>query len=429
MKKHLPFSLALGALAVLVAFPAASLDGDAGGLMVAVGKVSPPPVLEALDAELYDYQVFELDLAAIDQRVRTHGALNLHLGNQTFDLRLEENNLRDASFQRAELSKDGIRYLEPGPITTFKGVVAGDPDSVVRLSVTPELFSGFISTGGEMIFVDPVVDFTRGHELERSLRPATGDVVVYREGDVRRIDAGSCASGVEHDLGSLLETLPSARATALSNLTDGLDVETAETHQYRTLEVALECDGQYYVAYGSGGATSRMEGIMNDVDGFIYDSELNMGINIVFSGCWTSVSGDPYTSLNASTTLSQMRSFWSFGDGASIATNRDVVHQFSGKDFSGSTIGIAYVGVICNASSYAVGISQDISGSASRRRLTAHEIGHNLDANHDTGVSCSGNGPIMCPSIQSGSSSAADDFSTASFNDIDDHIDTYGSCI
>ena len=417
--------LSLALLAIFAALPTFAIDPDA---ISVAPKVSSMEVLQALDAEFHAYQIFELDLRTIDRRVRSHGALDLHLGNRSFPLKLEENDLRSADFRWVELRRDGLRDLEPGPVTTFRGTVAGDPDSVVRLTVTPELFTGFIYTGDEMFYVDPVADFTSGLALGEGLRPAVGDVVVYREIDQRHLKAGTCASSHEHDLGEFLDTLPSARASAFESLGIDLSQQVEETHQFRTLEVALECDGQYRARFGQTGAINRMEGVMNDVDGFIYRSELNLGINVVFAGCWQNAGTDPYTSLNASTTLNQMANFWS-GDGAGIAPSRDVVHQFSGKNFSGSTIGIAFVGVICRNRSLSVGISQDVSGSATRRRLTAHEIGHNLSANHDSSAGCGGNGPIMCPSIQSGGSSAADDFSNQSFNSIDNHIDNFGGCI
>lgn len=425
MKQVFTNSLRLAMVLLLAAVPAMAQGPSNDELLVAISKQLSPEAQSALDAELFDYHVFELDLDKLNGRVRKDGRLNLHLGNKTFELRLEENNLRGQGYRRAALSADGVELVDPGPITTFRGTIAGDSESVVRLSVTPDLFSGFIYSGGEMLFVDPVSDFTRGLKLPKAAAPGRGDVVVYLEKNHRGNPAGSCGVPGHKGLGPDHAHLSGQRGDLLDNL--GLS-EVTKTHQFRTFEIALECDGQYHSIYGLNGGVNRMEGIMNDVDGFIYVSELNLGINVVFSGCWTSISGDPYTSLNASTTLNQMANWWA-ANGDGLAPSRDATHQFSGKDFSGSTIGIAFVGVICTNPDLSVGISQDISSSAGRRRLTAHELGHNLSANHDSGVNCSGNGPIMCPSIQTGGSSAADDFSNASLNSIDNHIDSFGSCI
>lgn len=421
--KRFSLVLSLTLIAFLAAIPVlaeTTQSDDSTPVIVGLSKQSSPAVSDALDAAFFSYHVFELDLPAIDHQVRSTGRLDIHLGNQTHRLELEENNLRDENFRWFSLDKEGSRDLEPGPITTFRGTVVGDPDSIVRLSVAPDMFTGFIWQNGAMLTIDPVSDFTRGLRLRGSERPAAGDVVVYLESDIADLHGGGCGTKAYHDLsdtglGVASKVLPTY------DFTKGF--------VFRTLEVALECDGQYHQAFGMNGAINRMEGIMNSVDGVIYRNELNLGINVVFAGCWTSIPNDPYTSLNASTTLNQMANWWN-ANGDNFAPTRDVTHQFSGKNFTGSTIGIAFVGVICNNRPASVGISQDVSGSASRRRLTAHEIGHNLSANHDGGgVNCGGNGPIMCPSIQSGGSSAADDFSNQSLNSIDNHIDSFGSCI
>ena len=419
-------TLLMAALLLLIAAVPGWSQGPADDVIVAISKAAPLHVQSALDEELFDYHVFEMDFAAINDRVRSTGRLRIHLGNQTFDLELEENNMRAEGFRKVHMSLDGNHTdLDPGPIVTFKGQLIGNPESDARLTITEDLFTGYIRTAGEALFIDPVEDFTRG-TIRAKGGAVSHDVVVYSDSMIRGGKGDQCGVADEHDLRHSLE-LVGARADFL-----GAQELGNKTHQFRTLEVALECDGQYRTQFGNPGAFNRMEGIMNDVEGFIYEDELNLGINITFSGCWTSISGDPYTSLNASTTLSQMRNWWNANQ---RSVTRDNAHQFSGKDFSGGTIGIAFVGVICNSPSNAYGISQDISGSAARRRLTAHEIGHNLSAGHDNqspvcpGVNCNGNGPIMCSFIQTGGSSAADNFSSCSFNDIDDHIDSVGGCI
>lgn len=392
----------------------------AGELVVGLPKTAAPSIQETLDGMLYEYTVFELDTVAIERQVRETGEMKLHLGNQTFDLVVELNNLRSEDYREVILSLDGPAIeLEPSPVTTFAGHLADDPTSIVRLNVLPDRFEGYIKTADEWVFIDPVSDYAREAGLPTKAI-ASGEVVFYRNGDVIPGEAGLCGSErLQHEAAGLVgQRWMDPAAPVL-----GAEPRTKAAN---TLQVAAECDGQYYVAYGSG-AYNRMSAVLNAVDG-IYESEINTDVVQVFGGCWQSVSGDPYTSLDATTTLYQMRDWWNANQGG---LNRDVTHQFSGKDFSGSTIGIAWVGVICNNASLSYGISQDLSSSATRRRVTAHEIGHNFSAQHDgcSGYSCSGNGPIMCPSIQSGSSSAADDFSSCSLSSINNHINNYGYCL
>ena len=419
MKTLLEIVASFAILACLTALPA-----GAGEVLVPTTTVPHDAVLEALDQFLFEYHVFDADLAAVDAAVRSEGLVSLFLANQQLDLEVAEHSLRGEGYRRVLMGENGAQELDPGPVVTFRGHVVGQPDSEVRLTVTPNLLTGSIQTATETLYIDPLSDFVT-EAADGGSGPVEGNIVVYRDIDVRDLDPAVCGTRGRHDL---RDKLPGARGSVLGDLGPA----PATKGGFLTLEVATECDGQYFADYGNPGVFNRINGILNDVEGFIYTSELNLGINVSFQQCWSSIPNDPYTSLSASTSLTQLRNWWNSNNGS---VSRDTVHKFSGKNFSGSTIGIAYVGVICNSRSFSYGISQDISGSSSRRRLTAHEIGHNLSAGHDNqapvcpGVSCNGNGPIMCASIQSGSSSAADDFSSCSADDIDDHISTFGSCI
>ena len=57
----------------------------------------------------------------------------------------------------------------------------------------------------------------------------------------------------------------------------------------------------------------------------------------------------------------------------------------SGYDLAGSTIGLAYVGVMCSQS--AISVNQDQHSSYTKiGTLIAHELGHNFGMSHDTGM-------------------------------------------
>lgn len=388
--------------------------------IVALTVTPDAEVLTSIDHSLYDYKVVDLDTVTLDQRVRQGGVVQLHVGNQLFDLELVENNMRAPGYTRS-IMVDGVAVPQvPGPVVTFKGQVAGDADSRVRMTITPDHVSGYIRTAEDWIFIDPVSEFHRG---------AQNGFVVYRDKDVVPAEAGACGTSHRHHSSEILDSLPGGVGDVIRN--DGLLGSKGISVEAELLQVATECDGQYFADFGNPGVFNRINGILNAVEG-IYESEIDTSISITNQQCWSSIPNDPYTSLNAETSLTQFRDWWNANKGG---TTRDVAHKFSGKNYSGSTIGIAWVGVICNVPSLSYGISQDISGSSSRNRLTAHEIGHNLSARHDneapvcSGVNCNGNGPIMCSFVQSGSSSAADDFSNCSLSSINSHINTFGSCL
>ena len=358
-----------------------------------------------LDALLYDYDVVEVDTRGIQGTTLRDNTLAIHLLNQTFQLELELNDLRAPDY-RAVLMVDGEEIEQnPGPVTTYRGSVAGHPGGYTRLTINPNEFSGYIRTEHDWIFVDPLNQYVDGAPSHLA--------VIYRDGDVRPEAGGLCGS--DH-LRQVAEPFaPPANGPA------------PLTEMPRRLQVATDFDGQYYQRYGQG-SFSRIQSILNSVDG-IYRADLNLFISITYQQGWSSVSGDPYTSLSANTTLTQFRNWWNANRGGTV---RDTAHQFSGKNFSGSTVGIAWVGVVCNVPSLSYGVSQDQSSSFLNTQLTGHEIGHNLSAGHDnqspvcSGVSCNGSGPVMCSFLQS---SGSNRFSSCSRSSVANHVASFGSCL
>ncbi len=362
-------------------------------------------VQRQLDRMLSDYAVLELPLAAMALQVRELGRLDLDLGGQVYPLELSPNDLRSPGY-RAVVMVDGRAVdLEPGPVTTFAGRVSGDPTSVVRLTVAPRFFAGYIKTDQEWIFLDPLRDYAAA--------AGPGQVVVYRDADVRPEAGGECGS--EHLRLAARDLLPS--------------LPVAKAHNtLRRMDIATDADAEYFQLYGVPGTFNRIAAVINGVDG-IFRSQINLFLNITFQQVWTNPASDPYTTNDIGTTLSQFTDWWNANR---PTVNRDVAHLFAGKDFSGNFIGLAFLTVVCNNPSFSYALSQDLASSFLRVELLAHEIGHNLSAAHDDqapvcpGVSCNGFGPIMCSIIQSNGSNT---FSSCSKSAINNHTHNNGSCL
>ncbi len=92
---------------------------------------------------------------------------------------------------------------------------------------------------------------------------------------------------------------------------------------------------------------------------------------------------------------------------------------FTGKDMDGSTIGIAYVGVVCYAPEYSFSVTQ--SYGALSGAIFAHEVGHNLGASHDF----YNPDTLMYPSIGTNQSG----FSPLSLGQIESHLSYFGECL
>jgi hypothetical protein len=262
-----------------------------------------------------------------------------------------------------------------------------------------------ILADGDPVFVEPLSTF--------SLAGGPTDYVVYRSSEVRP-DAvpGTCGLTEAEKVGDALEGVAER-------------VDAAKLAAVSTVQLATEADNEYVSALGSAAAAnSEIMSIVNQIDG-VYQAEVGLTFQVSYQGTYAA-GADPYTATtNPSTLLSELRTYWN-ANRSGVA--RDVTHMWTGKDMDGSTIGIAYVGVVCNAASYSYGISQRYTSSPQKYVLTAHEIGHNFNACHSDS-SCNPN-PSACNStIMQSFVGTGFTFCTFSRSQITTHASTYSSCL
>jgi len=185
-------------------------------------------------------------------------------------------------------------------------------------------------------------------------------------------------------------------------LNEGLPPKTA---LFATLHTYA--DQEFYVKYGSA-TNERILSIVNFAEA-IYGEQLGVRFNVV---------GQTIFSNNDSAyapgeILSNFKN-----DSTTQNNDVDLKHLFTGKDMSGNTIGIAFVGAVCYAPTYAYGVTQDYYDYAPI--IFAHEVGHNFGASHSTEYNT-----IMYPSI----SPWATQFSGDSLELINSHLNSFGSCL
>ena len=144
-------------------------------------------------------------------------------------------------------------------------------------------------------------------------------------------------------------------------------------------ELATDADYEYFQDWGSvSGVQNRIESVVNTMN-LQYESEVGISHQLVTQLVRTG-SNQPYKSKNASKLLNQVRSEWLQNQSG---VHRDVVQLFTGKVIGGSTIGIAWLGVICDTNLGYSMVQSDFNGNyASATDLSAHELGHNWNAGH-----------------------------------------------
>ncbi len=355
-----------------------------------------------LDRLLRRYERVRYDPELASRQVWESGELLLATGDNAFNIILEPHDLRAPGYLSEEDLPGGVRRALPAAMArTFRGIAPGFPDSEARFTVREGAIEGVILTPGEWYYFEPLQNFSPNSD------PA--EMVVYRRSDIRLEALGVCGTTLAHRIGEAREHVEPLMLAAPAGM--------------NTAQVATEADYEYVAASGdAAAANATILDVLNQVDG-IYSTELSVSLQVIYQHAW-STADDPYSSTSASTMLGEFRDHWNANF---YMTPFDLAHMWTGKDMDGSTIGIAYLSVVCDARTYSYGISQRFTSSPGKYILTAHEIGHNFGAGHPDQTNpphseCSNT--IMNSSVGTGFS-----FCSYSRSEIASHVSSSSSCL
>jgi len=315
--------------------------------------------------------------------------VNIQVADQSFALDLHPAKILTDDCVVQILTEDGWITEEPAPVRAMRGSVVGFPGSMVAATVDETgVLARIQLVDGFDYWIQPLAPETA---MAGQL-----DHVWYSSDDVEE-HGGTCgADDIHTDNGGAFE------------------VNVGQNYNGAGLAIAeVGCDSDRHLHLDLGESVpavqNRMISTMNALN-IQYESQVGIQHQISHMIVRTA-GGPPYQSNNPSTLLNLVRNNWNANLGH---IQRDVVHHFSGKSFQGSTIGVAYLGVICQLSS-AYGIVENFTGNFScLTDLSAHELGHNWNAGH-----CSCGGFTMNPSI-----TCANNFTTGSRNSIMNHRDS-----
>lgn len=350
------------------------------------------------------YDVERFNTLAVDEAAAAGKAINLYFFGKTHQVLLEPSQVRSSRYREQAGTLHDLRTVYSTPTRNYKGQVVGDPDSIVRLTNTVNGLRGYVKSAEGWAFIEPLpTPATQGARRDST----SVEHRVYTEGDIDANFLGTCAEPVRvspEEMGAV--AIPGVAGNV--HRAAGAVTSPAEL---RVFELAVDADVEFYSSYGDD-STAEIEATLNMIDG-IFEAELGLTIEVVSINIWEA-EPDPYTSTDSGTQLNELRSHWN-NNNSGIA--RDAAHLFTGKELDGSTVGIAYVSVVCSTS-VAYGLSQDLNSEVLMPLLVAHELGHNFGANHDS----SGSSPryIMYPSL---GFTNLDEFSSLSESDIADHVD------
>ena len=333
------------------------------------------PVESSLDAKFKDYQIFQFNTDDLESHIRqTDGntEITLHFGEvHKWDLDLLNSNL----FADNYILLDGKKTLSNQRPVPMTGYLLGANNERVALTVSEDFIYGFIEEAGKTYYIEPLRYFTPNQEENL--------FVIYEESNVIKDNTIKCGVTEKHHRGQHLENQYKAEST-----TDEKSILAC-----KLLELAIASDFFMFQSYGSVVAVEAHNvGVMNNV-ATDYDDSFNDEIQfeIVEQFVPSTAATDPIsTSLDIGTILDEFTAWGPTG----FANTHDLGQHWSARDYSTTTIGLAWVGVVCGGFRYHV--LEDFSSTAwALRVLTSHEMGHNFNQGHDA----AGSGFIMAPSV------------------------------
>jgi hypothetical protein len=378
-------------------------------LCAAAGVVCGTPALAGADFRVLYHEAVRIEsrpAAASRQHLR------LEAYGRRFDLLLETNEGLSAAVPR------GRRDIQP-----LRGVLENQPGSWARLTHTRSGWRGMLSDGHELYAIEPAADLADA--LVQPLTAAKSDTVMYRLADaLMTVGPGFCAT-------LAADTAPSGDA----NSTAGEPGSPTALQVYQALAADLNsaasafpskrlltgvvADYEFASRFSDdpeGAIIARMD-IVDGIFSTQVGVKIALGPLTVFR-----TAQQPFSTTVPTDLLSQLRTYRGH---SAEQLGFGLTHLMTGQDLDGSTVGIAYMGSVCNGDT-AASLSEGTHSTTMSALIAAHEIGHNFNAPHDGVPGACATTPqtyLMAPQIN-----FSNQFSSCSIQQMEARIQT-ASCL
>lgn len=268
---------------------------------------------------------------------------------------------------------------------SYTGYSISDPNKTIRFSISPDNFQSMISNHGEYQFIDP----------ERTLKGVYRVHPKTKKNKERAFECKTTDQHSSHQIDQLYQSAKKHQDQTLSRL------RTPDDRKFRTLRMAISTTGEYTKHFGGiAGALAQINATMTRVNA-IFETDLALHLNVINAPqiIYTNEKTDPYS--DASTGVEGM---WSYELQRTLTrevgeANYDIGHLFGGSGGGGNA---GCLGCICisptldsngvptedargrgKGSAFTSPSNGEIpTGDAFDIDFVAHEIGHQLGANH-----------------------------------------------
>ena len=344
-----------------------------------------------------EFQIVEIDLEQLNKDVTSLKEINVIWNineSMKFDMHIIPDDIRSPSYIATIISDKGISEVDKGKITTYKGYLTnGKSSSGVRLTIDEGFIHGSIQTDKGEIIIDQLKYMAQDKSLK------SNQLVLYNSKDVKD-QGGVCGTS------DVLEENKKAQSQSKSAISN--------TTGCKVIEVALDCDNDYWNLYNDG-SFNRMLSEINMIQD-VYDSDLDAVMSVTSASAF--ISGGAYSSSNPNTIISEINTIWTSSPWSGIS--RDLVHHFTGKT-TGIYGQVSRIGAVCDD----VNPRAFTEDRTNAHQTVAHEIGHLLNARHSEGTNC---GTPYLRSIMCQGDNKALEFSSAAITRITNHMNNW-SCL
>ena len=364
-----------------------------------------------LSLSLFSFFLSNLDAQyeALNKQFRKYKIQKIESSNYVNAIENSRDEIINTTFQGIEVQLYRSDIMSPNYISTYQDETqinkvrsktavpmtgTSRDGGLVSLTFNDNFIYGFYEFRSQRYYVEPLYHFLPEYM-------GMDVYIIYQEKDVIDDAPRTCGIIDEHNHTKKVKR----------------DIEGMERMPGQCLEVeyAVANDFSMFTAYGSViGVENHAIGVTNNTQ-TNYDNEFSDEIQFIIVTHFvpTSSASDPFPSTTDASAL--LSFFRGWGNGGNFGATYDVASLWTQRNiaFNGSngTVGLAYVGVICNNSRY--NLLEDYTSTAWQKRvLLSHELGHNFDAIHD-----GGGGFIMSPFVNNSNT-----WSGASINDVENHI-------
>ncbi len=353
-------------------------------------KVSDFAENNILQSGFKNYEIVTLNTLAIHEFVKDkeeNSTFNLELADDVaVTLHLSNSRIFDRDKYVAKaLTAKGEVILPMLTCVPMTGYVEGNINKKASLTIDSDFISGYIEVGDETYYIEPLYDI-----IEHANK---NHYIVYKAKDVINTHEFKCL---------------------MTDVADHIQNQNAPETPSACFDVqlAIASDNSMFVKYvTTTGVQNHNITVINNVNTNYVSAFLHqLNFVIVTQFIVTVSGGDPWSSSTDPNVLLNSFTSWGTANGFGSTVIFDLGELWSNRDFDGSTIGLAWVDVVCTNFKYHI-LQDWTTNAAFLRCMTSHEIGHNFSLGHDVG-----NADIMAPIVSSSNTWSATSVSEMNTN-------------